>query len=487
MSRLFLVLSLLLLLSNGLSSQTPNVTIRGNVEDGAGKEVLLIGYTDQLTYHEYVIDRTVIDEDGNFSLQTYVNYPTLVVVQIEHYSQSFYVEAGRVYDAKIRDFDWNVNEWRNIYLDPVTLPLEFSNLPARELNVSVSTFDRVVDSFMYVNREYFDFRFHVNKQYFDTLVMEVNNRCPSIGNDYFDRYKQYHLAALKCQLRFESRNSLFKKYIDNQPILYYDDSYMKFFFTLFEKQLSRGNRYVRVDQMAQWVDKVQLDRMMDSLGVDPLLRNEQVRELAVLQFLKEAYHYEYYYHPSKVRLMVEQLAQRTKFPQHQEMAQHLLAHFDKVETTSKVSTFCLPDVDKHKVCLDSLKGRWIYLSFVRTADPASLSEIETMAHFHDSVCDSGSNVSFVTVCCDREFQKMYHFLRNGRHSNRYNWLWVHFDGQYQVLEDFKVVSYPTFLLINPEGRLHYSVTPSPASGIFLHGPWEKKKTEEERKFFLDRY
>ena len=59
---------------------------------------------------------------------------------------------------------------------------------------------------------------------------------------------------------------------------------------------------------------------------------------------------------------------------------------------------------------------------------------------------------------------MYHFLKNNKRGHRYNWTWLHFDGNYKLLERYGVVSYPTFLLINPDGQLQYSVTPPPASG-----------------------
>jgi len=37
------------------------------------------------------------------------------------------------------------------------------------------------------------------------------------------------------------------------------------------------------------------------------------------------------------------------------------------------------------------------------------------------------------------------------------------------------VSYPTVLLLDPQGRPYYDYTPAPGSGILLRGPWEKKE------------
>ena len=107
------------------------------------------------------------------------------------------------------------------------------------------------------------------------------------------------------------------------------------------------------------------------------------------------------------------------------------------------------------------------MAFVRVNEPASLAEIETMAHFRDSVYAKHPDMVFVGISCDREFQKMYHFLKNSRRGHRYNWTWLHYDGDYRLLERYGVVSYPTFVLLRPDGTPQYELTPAPATGILM--------------------
>ena len=58
---------------------------------------------------------------------------------------------------------------------------------------------------------------------------------------------------------------------------------------------------------------------------------------------------------------------------------------------------------------------------------------------------------------------------------------------YKLLEHYQVVSYPHFILINPDGQLQYTVTPTPASGFLMQGPWQKRTEEEGEKPFFLRY
>ena len=455
-----------------------NVTIVGTSANGAGKVIGVYGYEDMLTMEETLLDETRIDAGGRFELKLYANWPRLVFVQVENYSQSFYVEPGRRYEVWMPEFDWDLGEKRNIYLAPAALDLEFMNLPEGELNLKIGAFEALVDSFVSANRVFIDPKFHPQRRYFDTLVALVAQSTPKEDDTFFEHYKQYTLAEMQLAMRFTSRKKLIAKYITDQPVRYHDEAYMRLFWALYENSISRGMARVPLGRLVDWVERGDLAAYMDSLGVDPLLRNERVRELAALQALKESW-YNPEYDGVKVRRMIERLGNESRFEEHKALARRLLQALGRHERGSEAVSFTLPDVDRNMVDLQSLRGKWIYLSFVRCGDPNSLAELETLAWFRDSVYAKNDDVVFVSVACDREFQKMYHLLRTSKRGHRYRWLWLHFDGNYRLLEHYGVVSYPTFVLIGPDGKLQYDITPAPASGILLHGPWERPKSREK--------
>lgn len=480
--------SAVLLLPLMVAAQS-NVQIVGTAANAAGKTVELYCYNDMLSGSEVLLDAVQVDSAGHFRLGCYVTYPRTVFMQVEQYSQTFHIESGRRYEVYIPEFNWDIDEQQNIHLAPVALPLEFIGLPADELNLRITLFDSVVDSFIAANRVWFDAKFHPQRRWFDSLEVMLRHRFGAIDPDsggFFGRYAAYSLAEMRMAMHFDSRKRLAARYINDRPVRYYDEPYMQLFLTLYKDAISSGTSRVPLDRLVSWVEHGEYDRYMDSIGLDPLLRNEQVRELAVLEALKESY-YDKRYSRQGVRDMVRMLAQRTRFKEHREMAERLLTLFARGESGSTLPVFSLPDVDHQQVSIDDFRGKWVYLSFVRVGDPYSQREIETLAFFRDSIYARNPDVVFVSVACDREFQKMYHFLKNNRRGKRYNWTWLHFDGNYKLLERYGVVSYPTFLLINPEGHLHYNVTPSPASGILLHGPWEKKNAptdDTSRPFFM---
>lgn len=488
MKRLLLIIGLLLPLCC-VRGQV-NVTLRGEGANVAGKRVELLCYEDMLTMHERLLDEMVADSTGKFRLGCYLTYPRLVVVQIECYSQSFYAEPGRTYEVWLPEFRWEQDEEHNVYLDPVALPLEFMNLPAGELNLKILDFEEAVDTFLSEHRVFFDPRFKPRRQWMDSLERAVvGGQRTVVGDDFFSRYARFSLAQMRYDMGFASRKQMLRKVLP-QPILYHDECYMRTLFDVLGGMVSLGTKKIGKWRLTDWVDKGDLGRYLDSLGTDPLLYDEQLRELAALVALKESY-YDRDYDRDGVVKMLTALAGQTKWKEHRELAEHILADVSTTATTPlatdywPLATVKLPDADGNRIGLDEFRGKWIYLSFVRVGDPNSLREIEALAHFKDSVYARNDDVVFVSISCDREFQKMYHFLRNSRRGPRYSWTWLHFDGQYRWLEQMGVVSYPTFLLFAPDGHQPYTVTPTSGSGFLLHAPWEKKTVEREKLEFTD--
>ena len=449
-----------------------NVLLHGSMENAAGKVVGLYGYADMLTMEEVLLDEAVADSTGHFELGTYVNYPRLVFVQVEFYSQSFYIEAGRTYNMYVPAFDWDLNEQHNVFLDPVALPVEFMQLSPDELNLKLGRVDEVVDSFVSAKRVSFAPRFKPDRRMMDTLEALVASLGKEGDDVFVERYKAYTLAQMRFAMHTDSRSKLFSKYVDGQELRYYDEAYMRFFFNLMADCISPGMRRVPQWRLQHWVADGSMEVMMDSLGLDPLLRNEQVRELAVLEALKEMYFRGDYSRDGVLR-MVERIGQESKFEDHRKLAKRLLRKLggEAAEEETTPPPVPLKDVEGAEVTTDALQGKWLYVSFVRVGDPNCMAEVETMAHFCDSLYATFPHVEMVSVVCDREFQKMYHFLRNNRKASRYRWRWLHFNGQYRWLERVGVVSFPTFMVVDPQGRIRDAYAPKPASGYLFRGPW----------------
>lgn len=487
MSRPFSIFGLFVLLAATVPSlaQKHNTTLEGTFADGAGRQVMLYGYTDALSQRSVLLDSTTIDSANHLTLSFYANYPRLVVLQVENYSQSFYAEPGRTYHMRLDAFDWSQDERHNVFLDPVTLPIRFLELPDDELNMDIARFEQVCDSVVMRHRVFFDQRYRPNRDYFDTLRQAVKNTHFNNQSSFFQRYRTFKLAQLELQLRISKRSSLYDRYVANQQLPYYDECFMQFFFALFDHSVTTGNRHVGVSELMLALASHDAAVFLDLLGHDPLLRNERVRELVAIQSLHEMYRQPQYYDAGDVMTILDGIAAITKFEEHRTLIRDLRESLrPEPAATDDLLSLSLPDEHHIMHRLDSLRGRWIYIAFVRIDDPVSIGELQTMAHFSDTIFRTvPDSVAFLTIVCDREPQKMYHFLHNNKHSDRYNWLFLHFDAHYDLLYRLGVTAWPSFMLVAPDGTLSNESAPWPATGWLLRAPWWPKQEAPTRRIF----
>ncbi len=472
MSRIFIFLSFMLVLS--LGSRGQNVTISGKTDNGEKKRIQLITYADRISMLEKTLDECVIDETAKtFTLKTSINYPTSVYLKIENYSQEFFIEPNRNYEIIIPKFDWEKDESINPYFNSLTLPLVFNNLPQDDLNYLINKFDSVYfdnikaySRFLLLERK---------KRYIDSIRQNINQVMGEITHPYVLLYNQYKMAEVELACNVKSRKTLAQEFLLDKPILYNHIAYMDFFSNYFEKYYINGTKKIPFQRIDYWINENKLFPLLDSLGLDALLKNEVLRELVFLKGMNEALYIPSFMPGSIVKLL-ETFINETRFDEHKRIAKNIISQADKYYLPPPDPTFVLPNVEKHAVSITQFKGKWVYLGFVRVKDPASLIELETMAHYRDSLY-AKYNIEFVTISCDREAMNLYHFL-NSKRGARYNWIWLHFDNNFKLLEEYQVKVFPTFILINPEGHVYASPSKSPGEGVFVNARWLLDKKEE---------
>ncbi len=472
----FFVLSMICFVA--LMAQPANVVIKGAAANANGKVIQLFRYSDVISMSEVLLSTDTIRDGRTFELSAYFNYPALVFLQVENYSQSFYVEPSRTYEVNIPQFDWNLDEKENIYLAGEALPVVFQNLPANDLNFSIARFDSVASALLRKYSRSLDKRYRANRKYVDTLLMEIEKQVPETDNQYFNRYREYKLAEMRFAFGYETRKKVVDKYIAQKPIMYYDENYMSLFCSIYSHVISKGMKQVPIERLSDWIDNLDVHTYIDSIGTNELLRNEQVRELAAIIAMKESYYDFRNYNSTAVIEMLKRLVSNTKFKEHKPIVDNLVKSLERAQdaATAEVKVE-LPDVNKQMVSLDKFRGKWVYLSFVRVGEPSSLSEIETMSHFYDTIMQT-CDLNFVTISCDREFQKFYHFLNNSKNADKYKrWTWLHFNNNFELLRQFSVYSFPRFVLIDPDGKIQTLHALMPAEG-FLLAPLVKQKDDK---------
>ena len=126
--------------------------------------------------------------------------------------------------------------------------------------------------------------------------------------------------------------------------------------------------------------------------------------------------------------------------------------------------FVLKNVSDQNVTLSQYNDKPLLLNFVKLNDVESKREMEVVHALYDSI---KNNCNIITISCDRNLDALYNFVKNTKVGSKYQWQMLHFDGNYDLLEYYKVKAFPMFVLISKDGRILENPMRNPSEGSLL--------------------
>jgi hypothetical protein len=71
----------------------------------------------------------------------------------------------------------------------------------------------------------------------------------------------------------------------------------------------------------------------------------------------------------------------------------------------------------------------------------------------------GTKVEFVGISADKEFLTYYYFMQN----KKFSFTTLHWGNNTELLDNYNIKTYPSFILIGPDGKIVQSQADSPSS------------------------
>jgi peroxiredoxin len=441
--------------------------LSGKLPGGSGNEIRLIAYADYISYSEILLDRAMIDPLENFSLQTDIQETMFVMLDLDYYSTTFYLEPGKKYQL---DFDSisMADQYRPFY-EKEPLVFRIVEDAPDELNNLIFEFNKVYNDFLTENfQSIYNRR---NKSLITGFRSEMNQKCAEIENLFFKNYIEFKIASLELSASATNKPELFRKYFSGKPILYFHSAFMEFFNQFFDQYLTSGNKFVSEKDLEKGInDLVSLPALMDSLGKDTLLLLESMRELVLIKTLKELY-YSPFYFPHNILSILDQIIATSPFSLHRSIAMNVRNGLTKLHKGTIAPDFTLPDLTGSPVSLSDQKGKTVYLSFLTTWTYACLGEYEIMDSLH-SVW--GNEIDFITVSLDKSTEIVTRFEK----EKNYNWTFLYNGTGYDLIQDYGIKTFPLFVLIDSEGKILQYPALKPSEGIGETLTYLKQKSKE---------
>jgi thiol-disulfide isomerase/thioredoxin len=429
-------------------------SVTGTVTGGKGMVVRLMTYSDQVSYLRETLDMAIIGEDEKFRLSVDISETIYAWIDIDFRKADIFLQPGQFYEVQLQA---DVNAISTSYYDRSSLPMKILVDDQDRLNAYISDFNELYNDFLLNYAE--NIRVKGSASAYNTFRAAIDMRFKNATNSYFRDYVRYKSASMEMFLRLKSRDKLGLEFMTGQPLLLNNIEYMDFFHLYFEKYFISGNKYFNFNKSWDLINEgASLEVMMDSLGADPVLKEDALKQLVLLSGLKELYNVKGFKR-DRILSLIREVADSGSNEEIRQSASNLISRLGRLKRMTDAPAFTLPEVGGEKeYSLADFTGKYVYLVFFDSRNPASLAELSLITGLYE---DYRNKVAFIAVSVDRSPP----VISDNPNIPPGTWIVLHYDGNIELLENYDALSYPYFILINDQGKIVECPAPSPSENI----------------------
>ncbi len=466
--RILLVL-FLTLITYVIQAQPQEIIISGVAAGFAGEEIGYKHYSDRISYEEEVLASARIGAGGKFELKFTSNRLISGRLVIGFHAADLIVLPGESYEVSVSDSSRNaLLSPANSFIRPYTLRLNVHEPASKALNRLSDSLQNEIDRVLLdTNRNVTPAQ--IKKRY-SALVNMLNPALNDSSIPFLQQYALYSLAPVDAMINRLDDTRIWLKYLHNRPILYEHPVYMQFFNEYFSNYPERRIKFIRPVDLETSINRLGSTRaLLDSLGKDSLLRNERLREFVAIKTLAGLYTREGF-SSEKITSMLREFSFTSKFPEHRTAALNVLRSFKSMRSGESLPAFRLASVSGDSVSGNTYAGYPVYYSFITSWCEDCIAELMVMKKLQEKY---KGKIRFVSILCNGDAAVAAGFLR--QHPD-WKWDFLLLDKNIEMLQRFKIRSFPTFLMAGHAGEVIRFPAPAPSQGLerFLDSLSEKR-------------
>lgn len=415
--------------------------IKGKAENAGGKKLRLITYADMISFYEEELAETIISKTGDFNINIDPQTTLYCLLKIDYETAEFYIEPGKNYELKII-FDEEAQQIT--FSNPPVLKFNITK-PETGLNQAIQQTNLIYNDFVVDN---FNALYkHRKRSLLDTLKGKLEESSSGFSNKYFKDYIDYKIASIEKFAKLKSFKTIALELFINKPVQYKNIEYMDFFNQLFERYFAANSKQINWDALMFSINK-QPDYfgMMDVVRGDEFLnQDERIREMVVLKTLNELY-YLPGMNQAGIISILETASGQMKYEENRDIAGNLIKKLTKLQPGTVAPAISLPDLNGKITSLDSFEGETIYINFWNQSCKPCLQELDSIARFRKYL---KPGIRFISILVEQQPETTREFLS----TTGYDWNFLYFNGDFELLEEYGVRTLPANIIIGPDGKV----------------------------------
>jgi peroxiredoxin len=449
-----LTVAFILIVFSGLALKAETSAISGKIINGKGMTIRLMTYSDQVSYLRKTLASEQIGDDGMFHFSIENNTTRYVWIDLEFQQAELFIQPGQSYEIEI---EMKNSATSNSSYNRTSLPIKIIRDDPDNLNLYIQDFNQLYNDFMLNYAE--NVRSRSSGNTFDTFIKAIDLRFQNAKNQYFQDYVRYKTASMQLFFKLKSHDKIGLAYLAGNSVLYENIEYMDFFHLYFEKYFLVGGKHFNYNITSDLINgNASSAEILDSLKTDPVLKDAELRELLLLDGLKELYSIAGF-NRNRISLLLDEIYMNSKYADIRQLATNVLARLKRLQPGTPAPDFILNGFeDGNKYQLADFKGKYVYLAFFESGNPACQSELGLITDLYK---EFNNKVEFVAISIDKDPAKLADYLQRAQLP----WLVLSYGGDLELLENYDAILYPHFILINAKGQIVKCPAPSPSENI----------------------
>ncbi|MDR2847884.1 MAG: TlpA family protein disulfide reductase [Bacteroidales bacterium] len=471
---------MLLVTAGTFSAFAQKVKISGNAPDYAGQTLKLYGVDNYISHTEIIVAECTVAADGEFKFEFPIAATHLLYMYLGVFKARMFAEPAMSYRIALPPrMDKTPAEASSPFFEEELVYLQIASCtdmtgkqlsPENELNWCATRFD------VAYNAEYDRIAMDALRQKtirLDSVINAFKQQFPENENVYFKDYTTYRYGLLYYTARQKSVKFISEHFFTGKPILYSNDAYMDLFNVTYKDYFMYFGR-TKEGQAIYDIINVQKDlgALKKLLKSDGIFTSDSLLEMVIIKNLYDEFYSDRFARQSLLAIF-DSIIDHSTLKRHVDMGLQMKAKITKLLRGYAPPAFSLYNQDSTLVSLSNYKGKYVYLLFCTTQNYVCLSQYEMLKDLYKA---QHKWLRIVVISADDNFANM----RDFRRKSGYLWEYLHFGNQPDVMQDYDIRMFPTYFLINPEGKLLASPAPEAGEiGKFLLTELTKKGLLQE--------
>jgi peroxiredoxin len=442
--------------------------IQGKAPSYAGDKLIFLTYSDMISFREMPVASCTVSDSGQFKCIAEIEETRLIFVKLGVYNCIFYLEPGFIYQLQLpQKREKTEAERMNPYFEDISIHLgarpvgstDGRVIPGEkeELNLLIRSFNDAFHPFYYkyVVNAYIN---EVNQQEIKEAIQTITAPFADVNQPFFRKYMEYRLGLLNHYGAQQSSSKIINDYFNRKTVLYFNPAYMELFNEIFSDYFEAFNSEFPESNLMYIINReINLDKLVTQLQKEKAFVNDTLLEMVLIKNLYDCFYKDGYSKPA-ILILMDSLNAKTNIAIHKSAISDIKRDITKLLTGSEPPPFKLYDKDSVLTGLDDFKEKYVYLAFCNSYSYYCIREFDLLKDLNSRYKD---HLAIVTILVDDNFQSMRDLLK----ASHYDWTFLHFSHQPEILKEYEVKAYPTYYLIGPDGKLIASPAPSPLEGF----------------------